>query len=59
MKKIFSLILLFAMCFSLSSCFQNNSDDDDDDLRTVPITNNPQLIPNYTSGGPQMPGGSA
>lgn len=48
MRKIFSLISL-AM---LSGCFQGYNEDDD--LRTVPITNNPTIIPNY--GSSAIPG---
>jgi len=33
---------------------------EDDDLRTVPVTNNPHIVPNYGStGGIPMPAGKA
>ncbi|HSX26169.1 MAG TPA: hypothetical protein VLE89_04090 [Chlamydiales bacterium] len=46
---------LFLALLALAGCFQTYSDDDD--LRTVPITNNPHVVPNYGSGLP-MVGGS-
>ncbi|NGX59616.1 MAG: hypothetical protein KR126chlam3_00769 [Chlamydiae bacterium] len=37
------IILCFSiLCLGLSGCFQAHSDDD---LRGVPVTNNPNLIP--------------
>lgn len=44
---VFFLLPLLA----LSSCFQIY--DEDDDLRTVPVTNNPHVVPTHT---PTMPG---
>ena len=35
----------------LASCFQAY-DDDEAELRTVPVTNNPTLVPNYGMGAP-------
>jgi len=41
--------LLFSL-LALTGCFQTYNDDDD--LRTVPVTNNPHVVPNYGSGLP-------
>jgi len=41
MKKSF-LLLNLLLLFSLMGCFQAESDDD---LRAVPVTNNPNLLP--------------
>ncbi len=45
MRKIFFLLLL-----GLSGCMQ--TENEDDILRTVPITNNPYIVPNHGSGLP-------
>ncbi len=45
MKRI--LILFF---LALSGCFQTYNSDDE--LRTVPVTNNPNIVPSYGSGLP-------
>ncbi len=37
--------LFFAMAALLSGCFQVYGDDEE--LRTVPVTNNPNVVPNY------------
>ena len=50
MKKLCTLLVLIL----LAGCFQAH-DDDDSDLRTVPVTNNPTLVPNY---GMSSPGGA-
>ena len=36
--------------FALAGCFQAYNPDED--LRTVPVTNNPHVIPNHGSGLP-------
>jgi len=46
-KCVFFLLPVLA----LSSCFQVY--DEDDDLRTVPVTNNPHVVPTHS---PTMPG---
>lgn len=38
----------------LAGCFQ--AYDPDDDLRTVPVTNNPNIVPNYGNGLPGIGG---
>lgn len=49
MKKWISLSLL-----ALAGCFQTFNDND---LHTVPVTNNPHIVPNHGSGLPMMGGG--
>lgn len=49
MKKWICLSLL-ALC----GCFQTYNGDED--LRTVPVTNNPNIIPNHGSGLPGIGG---
>ena len=44
----------FLIFFSLAGCFQAYNEDDD--IRAVPVTNNPHIVPNYGSGFPM--GGS-
>jgi hypothetical protein len=44
-----SLILGFAALASLTSCYQIHSDDD---LRTIPVTNNPNIVPQNNSRMP-------
>lgn len=51
MKKYIYLMLLF-----LTGCFQAYNEDED--IRTVPVTNNPHIIPSHGSGLPMMGGGS-
>lgn len=52
MKKIF-----FLVSFSLlTGCFQAYNEDAE--LRTVPVTNNPTIIPNHGSTIPGMGGAS-
>ena len=51
MNRVFILALL-----GLAACFQTYNEDDD--LRTVPVTNNPHIVPNYGNGLPGMGGGS-
>jgi hypothetical protein len=43
-------------CVLLSSCFQAYNPDED--LRTVPVTNNPNIVPNHGSGLVPGMGGS-
>ncbi len=43
---------MFLSLLVLTSCFQTYGDDDD--LRTVPVTNNPHVVPNYGGGLPGM-----
>lgn len=54
MFKKFTILtlLLLSSCYSMSS-------DDEDDLRTVPVTNNPYVIPNHGGGLPGMSTGNA
>lgn len=47
--------IIFMSLLCLAGCFQTYNDDDD--LRTVPVTNNPHVVPNYGSGLP-MGGGA-
>lgn len=47
------LLLTF---FLLTGCFQAYNSDDD--LRAVPVTNNPHVVPNYGGGLPGMGGGA-
>lgn len=42
---------IFFSLLSLTGCFQAYNPDDD--LRTVPVTNNPHIVPNY---GNSLPG---
>jgi PBP1b-binding outer membrane lipoprotein LpoB len=48
--SVFSLLLLAALC--LSGCYQMHSDDD---LRTIPVTNNPNIVPNQGNRLPSAP----
>jgi len=41
---------VFFSLLALSGCFQAYNPDDE--LRTVPVTNNPHIVPNYGSGLP-------
>ena len=41
---------LFLVLLSLAGCFQTYNEDDD--LRAVPVTNNPHIVPTYGSGFP-------
>lgn len=50
MKRLMVLSLL-----ALAGCFQAYNPDDD--FRTVPVTNNPNIVPNYGNGLPGMGGG--
>jgi len=47
-------LIIFLLC---TGCFQTSSDDED--LRTVPVTNNPHVVPNHGGGLPGMPSGGA
>jgi hypothetical protein len=46
---------IYIALLSLAGCFQAYNEDDD--LRTVPITNNPHVVPSHGSGLPMMGGG--
>jgi hypothetical protein len=50
-KKISLLFLLMLGVAGLASCYQIHSDDD---LRTIPVTNNPNIVPNHR-GLPSAP----
>lgn len=50
LKKGMLLLILIAAGVTLSGCYQIHSDDD---LRTVPITNNPNIVP---QNGGRIPG---
>ena len=45
---------LFLSFFALAGCFQTFNEDSD--LHTIPITNNPHVVPNHGSGLPMMGG---
>jgi hypothetical protein len=47
---IFCFLMLAVVC--LSGCYQVHSDDD---LRTVPVTNNPNIVPNQGQRLPSAP----
>ncbi len=42
MRKVAVLVLLLLSALSLSGCYQVHADDD---LRTIPVTNNPNIVP--------------
>ncbi|MBX7066036.1 MAG: hypothetical protein K1X28_02280 [Parachlamydiales bacterium] len=45
---------LFLTLLALAGCFQAYNPDDD--LRTVPVTNNPHVVPSYGNGLPGIGG---
>jgi hypothetical protein len=51
MSKLLRLIILSSLAL-FAGCFQASSDDID--FRTVPVTNNPYVVPNHGGG---LPGG--
>ncbi len=51
MQKIALFSLLLIVAASLTGCYQIHSDDD---LRTVPVTNNPNIVPGK-GGMPSAP----
>lgn len=51
MKKIYG-IGVFVLLLALSGCYQMNTSDD---LRTVPVTNNPNIIPSQGGRLPSAP----
>lgn len=46
--------MIFSLIF-LAGCFQTY--DPDGELRTVPVTNNPNVVPNHGNGLPGFGGG--
>lgn len=48
--------LMILSLLALAGCFQAYNEDSD--LRTVPITNHPNVVPNYGGGLPMMGGGN-
>jgi len=51
-KQISLLFLLTIAVAGLSGCYQIHSDDD---LRTIPVTNNPTIVPNQGRILPSAP----
>ena len=51
-KYILSFLILGTL---LQSCTYGQSEEDD--LRAIPITNNPHIVPSHGSGLPMMGGG--
>ena len=49
-KPIFAFTCVCTSLLVLTGCFQAYNPDDE--LRTVPVTNNPNVVPNYGSGLP-------
>ena len=54
LKKI-SFFLFPFLLLVLSGCYQSEEEFDDLALRTVPVTNNPQIVPRHGSSFPGMP----
>ncbi len=53
-----ALMRFFVLSFLvLAGCFQTFNQDDEESLRTVPVTNNPHIIPSHGAGLPMMGGG--
>jgi len=50
----FLLFSLMISALTLTGCFQAYSDSDDD-FNTIPVTNNPNIVPSHGSGLPGMP----
>lgn len=48
--------MIFLSLLTLTSCFQTTNEDDD--LRTVPVTNNPHVVPHYGNTLPGIGGGN-
>lgn len=48
MKKSLLLVAVLGSFFLFSGCYQVHSDDD---LRSVPVTNNPNIVPSSNDGG--------
>jgi hypothetical protein len=51
MRKI-PVLLLLVVTAGLVGCYQVHSDDD---LRTIPVTNNPNIVPSQRMGMPSAP----
>ena len=54
MKRWIRLSLLFFSIVALEGCFQTYNEDED--LRTIPITNNPYVVPSTGGGIPGIAG---
>lgn len=53
-KKVLMYRVFFLTLLTLAGCFQTFNPDDD--LRTVPVTNNPHVVPSYGNGLPGIGG---
>ncbi|HRW58337.1 MAG TPA: hypothetical protein P5048_01820 [Chlamydiales bacterium] len=54
MQKFFSVFILLSL-FLLAGCSQTA----DSGYRTMPVTNNPNIVPSHGSGIPGIPGGTS
>jgi hypothetical protein len=52
MSKLSFLALVALLSLGLSGCYQIHSDDD---LRTIPVTNNPNIVPGQGQRLPSAP----
>lgn len=48
MHKILLWVMILGSLFALVGCYQMHSDDD---LRSIPVTNNPNVVPSAGVGG--------
>ena len=55
MYKLLKLFFLFLFIMVINSSCSSSYSEDDSDLQTMPVTNNPNLIPNYNGAGNPMP----
>ncbi len=52
LRRTAALVLALATLCGLAGCYQVHSDDD---LRTIPVTNNPNIVPRSPSQGIPSP----
>ncbi|MBS0651317.1 MAG: hypothetical protein JSR93_09160 [Verrucomicrobia bacterium] len=52
LNRTAALVLMVAVLCGATSCYQIHSDDD---LRTIPVTNNPNVVPKSSTQGLPSP----
>lgn len=55
MRRWMKNLVITIFCTLMVGCFQAYNEEDE--LRAVPVTNNPHIVPSHGSGLPMMGGG--